>query len=152
RPEVIIHEIDGVKSEPIEEVIIDVPTEYQGTVTTAVSERKGELQNMEIEDNQTRFTYKILTRNLLGLRNQLLTATKGNLIMNNFLIGYVPYTEQPEIYRKGVLIASEPGIAMGYALNTIQERGELFIEPGTQVYEGMIIGINKYEQDLEVNP
>lgn len=151
RPEVIIQMIDGVKSEPIEELIIDVPSEYQGTVTTAVSERKGELQSMDMEGNQVRFTYKILTRNLLGLRSQLLTATKGNLVINNFLLGYVPFTQQPEIYRKGVLIASDGGTAMGYSLNTIQERGDLFIPPGTQLYEGMIIGLNKYESDLEVN-
>lgn len=151
RPEVILQEIDGVKSEPIEELIIDVPSEYQGTVTTAVSERKGELQSMDMEGNQVRFTYKILTRNLLGLRSQLLTATKGNLVINNFLLGYVPFSDQPEIYRKGVLIASDGGTAMGYSLNTIQERGELFIGPGTQIYEGMILGLNKFENDLEVN-
>lgn len=156
RPEVIFQEVDGVKSEPLEEVIIDVPSEYQGTVTSSLSERKAELVNMELDtasaSGQVRFTYKLLTRNLLGLRNQLLTATKGNLVMNNFLIGYVPYTQQEEIYRKGVLLSSDNGVAMGYSLNTIQERGELFIEPSTQVYEGMIIGINKYDADLEVNP
>lgn len=152
RPEVILKEDNGIKTEPLEEVIIDSPSEYQGTITSSLSERKGELVNMEIRDNQVRFTYKILTRNLLGLRNQLLTATKGNLVMNNFLIGYVPFTNQDEIYRKGVLISSDTGTAMGYSLNTIQERGELFVEPGTEVYEGMILGINKYENDLEVNP
>jgi len=89
---------------------------------------------------------------LLGLRNQLITATKGNLVMNNFLLGYVPFTEQEEIFRRGVLISSETGTAMGYSLNTVQERGELFVGPATQVYEGMILGIHKYEADLEVNP
>lgn len=152
RPEVIIQEIDGVKSEPLEELIIDAPSEYQGTITTSVSERKGELQNMEVDGDNVRFTYKILTRNLLGLRNQLITTTKGNVVMNNFFIGYVPYVDQPEIFRKGVLISSETGTAMGYSLNTIQERGDLFVEPGTQVYEGMILGIHKYDNDLEVNP
>ena len=151
KPEVLFQIIDGVKSEPIEELIVDVPEMYQGTVQSEVSGRKGELVNMESDNGQVKFTYKILTRNLLGLRNILLTGTKGNAIMNNFLLGYVPYTPQPEIFRKGVLTASDPGIAMGYSLNTIQERGDLLIEPGTQVYEGMIIGINKYEQDLEVN-
>ncbi len=152
RPEVIFEEREGKKYEPIEEVVIDVPSDYQGTVTQALSERKAELTNLENEGNNVRFTYKILTRNLLGLRTQLLTATKGNLVMNNFLLDYVPYTHQEELYRRGVLISSDTGTAMGYSLNTIQERGELFIEPGTQVYSGMIIGINKYEQDLEVNP
>lgn len=151
RPEVILREIDGVMSEPVEELLIEVPEEYQGTVITAVSERKGELINMEAENGQARISYKILTRNLLGLRNILLTATKGNLIMNNFVLDYVPYTEQPELFRKGVLIASETGTAVAYPMNTIQERGDLFITPSTEVYEGMIVGINKYDQDLEVN-
>ncbi len=152
KPEVIFQYEDGKKMEPIEEVIVDVPEEYQGTVQSALSERKAELQNMEVDNGQAKFTYKILTRNLLGLRNVLLTATKGNAVINNFLLGYVPYTVQPEIFRKGVLIASDSGVAIGYSLNTIQERGELIVEPGAQVYTGMIIGINKYEQDLEVNP
>lgn len=151
RPEVILREIDGVMSEPVEELIIEVPEEYQGTVITAVSERKGELITMESEHGQARLSYKILTRNLLGLRNVLLTATKGNLIMNNFVLDYVPYTEQPEIFRKGVLIASETGAAAAYSLNTVQERGDLFITPATEVYEGMIVGVNKYDQDMEVN-
>lgn len=151
RPEVIMREIDGVLSEPLEELLIEVPEEYQGEVITAVSERKGELLNMETENGHARLSYKILTRNLLGLRTVLLTATKGNLIMNNFVLEYVPYTEQPEIFRKGVLIASETGTAVAYAMNTIQERGDLFITPGTEVYEGMIVGVNKYDQDMEVN-
>lgn len=151
RPEVILRKIDGVLSEPVEELLIEVPEEYQGTVITAVSERKGELIQMETEHGQARLSYKILTRNLLGLRNILLTATKGNLIMNNFVLDYVPYTEQPELFRKGVLIASETGMAVAYPMNTIQERGDLFIGPSTDVYEGMIVGINKYDQDMEVN-
>jgi len=153
RPEVIIQEIEGKKFEPLEELYIEVPTEYQGTVTQALSERKAELLTLEMDDssNQAKFMYKILTRNLLGLRTKLLTETKGNLIINNFLLDYVPYTHQEEMFRRGVLLASEGGTAMGYSLNTIQDRGELIIEPGTQVYEGMIIGIHKYENDLEVN-
>ncbi|MEP7103351.1 MAG: GTP-binding protein [Candidatus Dojkabacteria bacterium] len=152
RPEVLMKEIDGKKFEPLEEVIIDVPSEYQGTVTSALAERRAEMQDLKLENGQARFTYKILTRNLLGLRNILLTQTKGNLVMNNFIIDNVPYTHQTEIYRKGVLISTDPGVAMGYSLNTIQERGELFTEPGTEVYTGMILGINKYDADLEVNP
>lgn len=152
RPEVVLQEIDGKKMEPKEELIIEVPEEYQGVVITAVSERKGELVTMEnISNGQIRLTYHILTRNLLGLRTNLLTATKGNLIMNNFILEYVPYTPQPEIFRRGALVATHPGFAAPYALNTIQERGELFIEGATEIYEGMIIGINKYEEDLEVN-
>lgn len=151
RPEVLIQEENGIKTEPLEQVLIEVPEEYQGVVVGEMSERKGQLINMQSENGQMRFEYNILTRNLLGLRHTLLTATKGNLVINNFLLDYVPYTEQPELFRKGVLIASETGTAMEYAMNTLQERGELIIEPGTLVYEGMIVGINKYEGDLEVN-
>ncbi len=152
KPEVImIKDENGKLTEPMEELLVEVPEEYQGTVITAVSERKGELVTMENENGQTMLTYHILTRNLLGLRNNLLTATKGNLVMNNFIIKYVPYSNQPEPFRRGVLIASAPGAAAAYALNMIQERGDMFIDPATEVYEGMIIGVNKFEQDLEVN-
>jgi GTP-binding protein len=152
RPEVIFREENGVKLEPIEELVIDVPTEYQGSVQAALSERRAEMLDMKIKGANTRFTYKILTRNLLGLRTRLINDTKGNVVLNNFLLEYVPYTKQPEQFRKGVIVSIENGIAMGYALNTIQERGDLFIEPMTPVYEGMIIGIHKYDNDLEVNP
>ena len=152
KPEVIMLKDENDKlTEPREELLIEVPEEYQGTVITAVSERKGELKNMEVENGQAMLTYHILTRNLLGLRNNLLTATKGNLVMNSFIIDYVPYSTQPEPFRRGVLIASAPGVAAAYALNMIQERGDLFIIPATEVYEGMIVGVNKFEQDLEVN-
>jgi GTP-binding protein len=152
KPEVVFQTIDGVKSEPIEEIHIEVPEQYQGAVVSELSERKGDLMSMITESGQSKFEYKILTRNLLGLRHILLTATKGNLIMNNFLVGYVPYTEQPEMYRRGVLVSSENGVAMEYSLNTIQERGDLIIPGATRVYVGMVIGINKYEGDMEVNP
>ncbi len=152
RPEVLFKEENGVKLEPQEEVVIDVPKESISVVTQSLSTRHGELENMEEENGQVRFTYKILTRNLLGLRRELLTATKGNVIMNNFLLDYVPYTNQPEIARKGVIISTDTGTSAGYALNTIQERGTLLVGPGVEVYEGMIIGINKYDMDLEANP
>lgn len=152
RPEVIIKEVDGKKMEPLEELVIHVPSEYQGTVQAALAERRAELSDMRSDGDNFVFNYKILTRNLLGLRNKLLVETKGNVVMNNYLLDYIPFTEQSETYRRGVLISMETGVAMGYSLNTIQERGELFIEPGTKVYEGMIIGQNKFETDLEVNP
>ena len=152
RPEVLMIEEEGKKMEPLEELTIDVPEAYNGAVTSTLSERRVEMINMEIENGHSRFTYKILTRNLLGLRNVLINLTKGNLVMNSFMLGYVPYTVQPEMYRKGVLISTDAGVAMGYSLNTIQERGELIVEPGSAVYEGMILGINKYDDDLDVNP
>ncbi|WKZ30032.1 MAG: GTP-binding protein [Candidatus Dojkabacteria bacterium] len=152
KPEVVMHKENDVLMEPLEELYIDVPEDYVGTITQALSSRNAVLGTMDVENGQAHFIYKILTRNLLGLRLVLLTATKGNVIMNNFLAGYVPVTKQPEPYRKGVLIGTESGKAIAYALNTVQERGDLFIIPGDEVYEGMIIGINKYPEDLDVNP
>lgn len=151
KPEVVFQEEDGVKTEPIEELIIDTPEEYSNAVASVLSTRKAELTNMEVENGQVRYTYKILTRNILGLRNVLLTSTKGNIILNNYLLGYVPFTTQPDQFRKGVLVASESGIAAPYALDMIQYRGDLFIEPATEVYEGMIVGVHKYDTDLDVN-
>jgi GTP-binding protein len=107
---------------------------------------------METDAGRTYFSYKILTTNLLGLRNILITETKGNLIMHNSMLEFVEQSPKVEFFRRGVLISSDTGVAAAYALNTIQERGELFITPATNVYEGMIIGINKYEEDMEVNP
>jgi len=152
RPQVLFQKREDGDYEPLEELVIDTPEEYMGTINGQMSERNAELVDIETENGHSKFTYKILTRNLLGLRNQLLTATKGNAVVNNFMIDYVPVTTQQEMFRKGVLISSDSGIAMGYSLNTIQERGDMFIGPATEVYEGMIIGINKYEQELEVNP
>lgn len=153
KPEVVMKEEDGVKMEPIEELVIDTNEEYSSTVASIMTTRRAELQNIETDDNgEVHYTYKILTRNLLGLRNLLLTNTKGNVVMNNYLAGYVPFDEKiPEPHRKGVLIASESGISMDYALNTIQWRGEMFIGGSEEVYEGMIVGIHKYEEDLAVN-
>jgi GTP-binding protein len=152
RPEVVIKEIDGKKHEPLEELFIEVPEVYGGSVLNIVNSRKGELVDMTTDSGQTVMNFKILTSNLLGLRNLLLTETKGNLIMNNYLIDYVPLAPREEFFRRGVLISLDTGVTVAYTLNTIQERGELLVEPATKVYEGMIIGINKYEQDLEVNP
>ena len=152
RPEVIIKEIDGVKHEPIEDLYIEVPEEYGGTVMNEVNAKKGELIHMENDSGQTKMQFKILTANLLGLRNTLLNETKGNLAMNNYLSEYVPLKEREEFFRRGAIISSHDGVAAAYSLNTIQERGDLLIKPATKVYEGMLIGINKFEQDMEVNP
>jgi GTP-binding protein len=152
KPEVILKEEDGVMMEPIEKLFVDVPENYLGVVTNAVSKRRGDMINMDHMNGQVRFTYRIKTRNLLGLRNELLTLTKGTAVLNNFLDGYTKYTPEDEVPRNGVIISMETGTALGYALNMVQERGELFTNPGTEVYAGMIIGINKYEQDIEVNP
>lgn len=152
KPEVVLIEKEGKKFEPIEELIVDCPSEYLSVITQEVSNRKGELIDIENNDNQTRFTYRILTRNLIGLHRVLMNATKGTAIINSFVYDYVLHSEGENLFRKGVIISAETGTSLGYALTTIQERGQLFIGPSEEVYEGMIIGINNHEQDLEVNP
>ena len=117
-----------------------------------VNERKGTLTNIETEDGTNRFTFRILTRNLIGLHRVLMNATKGTAVVNSFIVDYVPYNKSEELFRKGVIISSETGTASAYALMTVQERGKLFITGSTEVYEGMIIGINNHENDLDVNP
>jgi GTP-binding protein len=108
--------------------------------------------DIERANGVVKMTYKILTRNLIGLRRLLLTATKGNLVMNNHYLEGVKYEPSIELSQNGRIISSASGQALAYALNMIQERGQLFISPMTEVYEGMIIGINKYDEDIYVNP
>ncbi len=152
KPEVVLIEREGISYEPIEELIIDSPSEYLSVITQEVSERKGELIDIENSDQYTRFTYRILTRNLIGLHRVLMNATKGTAVINSFIHDYIPYEERENLFRKGVIISAETGTSLGYALTTIQDRGQLFIGSSEEVYEGMIIGINNHEQDLEVNP
>lgn len=152
KPEVILQNIDGVECEPLEELIIDAPEEYLSAITEEVSGRKGKMVNMENEEGQSRFTYHILTKNLIGLHRNLMTATKGTAIINSAVLEYVPHEKGDDIFRKGVIISSETGTALAYALMSVQERGRLFISGSTDVYEGMIIGITSTMEDIEVNP
>ncbi len=152
KPQVVLIEKDGITLEPLEELIIDSPSEYLSTITQEVSSRNGEMINIETDEDQTRFTYRILTRNLIGLHRVLMNATKGTALMNSFVLEYVPHEKGTELFRKGVIISSETGTSLGYALTTIQERGQLFVGSSEEVYEGMVLGINNHEQDLEVNP
>jgi GTP-binding protein len=152
KPEVILIEREGDNYEPLEELIIDCPTEYISVVTQEVSNRKGEMIDIETEGTQTRFTYKILTRNLIGLHRILVNATKGTAIINSFVTDYMLYRKHEPMFRKGVIVSQETGTTLGFSLTTIQERGQLFVGSSEQVYEGMIIGTNNHEQDLIVNP
>ncbi len=152
KPEIILKKEDGIIKEPQEEVFIEADQQYMGVITSILSDRKAEMIDLKTEGDRNQFTYHVLTRNMIGLRNNLVLATKGDFVMHNFLHQYIPRVNQEKIERKGVIISSETGVATGYSLNSIQERGELFIKPGADVYEGMIIGINKYDKDLEVNP
>lgn len=152
KPQVLYKTIDGVVNEPYEEVTIDVGSEFIGTITEEMSKRKGELQSMTSERNDsTRFVYKISSQNLLGTRNILLTKTKGTVIINTYSLGYFPKTGKMESIRNGVLISSETGTTLGFGLANAQERGTLFIGPAVPVYEGMVVGISTREDDIEIN-
>ncbi len=152
KPEVIIKKIDGRQYEPVETVEIDVSPDYQGVVVELLGKRKGRLQNMEVQENgNIHFTYLIPSRGLLGFRQQLLTATRGEALMNSILSGYEPYFGEIDTHDNGSLVAWETGTATTYALHAAQERGQLYITPGTEVYEGMVVGQHIRENDLDVN-
>ncbi len=152
RPSVIYKEIDGVKCEPMEELVIDVPDEYTGSVIEKLGTRKAEMTNMLVGDRgYTRLEFKIPARGLVGYRSEFLTDTKGNGIMNHVFMGYEPYKGEISPRTKGVLIAFETGKSITYGLYNAQERGTLFIGPGVDVYQGMIIGENPRPEDMEVN-
>ena len=153
-PEVVYSEIDGKKCEPFEFLTIDVPSNYQGTVIEIVSKRKSVLKNLiPSKGNQMHFEYVIPTRGMIGLRNVLITATRGTAVINNVFDCYKPKLDG-EILSKvhGSLIVMEDGVTTGYSLNNIQERGELFVSAGLDVYAGMIIGENAKSEDLVVSP
>ncbi len=152
KPEVIMKEINGQKMEPIEDVILDVPDEYVGAVTQEMGQRRGQMTNMEPDGRgNTRLEYTIPSKNLLGARSDLLTSTKGTLVMNSLFNGYQPLSPALEKIRNGVLIASESGTALAYGLSNAQDRGTTFIDASTPVYEGMIIGLHSRPDDIEVN-
>jgi len=152
KPQVIYKTIDGIECEPYEEATIDVDNEFTGSITEELAKRKGEMLHMNPERNNTmRFVYKISSKNLLGIRNALLTKTCGTAIINTFFLGYFPRIDRMEVARNGVLVAAEAGQALSYGLANVQERGILFIAPGTPVYEGMIVGISSRDADLDIN-
>ncbi|MCX8009163.1 MAG: translational GTPase TypA, partial [Patescibacteria group bacterium] len=152
KPEVILKEIDGVQHEPFEEVTIDIPKEYIGVITEEFGRRRGELLDTKTDDRGiTRMRYRISRRNLLGFRGEILTKTRGTCIFASRMIGYFPEEPHVDKLRNGVLIATETGTSTSYALETVQERGRALIGPGIEVYEGMIIGINNRQEDIEIN-
>lgn len=152
KPEVILKEIDGKTCEPFEELTIDVANEYVSTIIGEVSKRRGILHNQsENSDGTTRLVFEISTRGTLGLRNTLLTASKGTAIMNSIFLRFEPVAGSIPKLRNGVLIAYEAGKAFTYGLNIAQQRGTTFIPPQTEVYAGMIVGVNQREDDLEIN-
>ena len=154
KPQVIIKEIDGVKQEPYEDLLIDIPNEFVGDIMTSLGERNAELVNMDTKETVTILNYVIPSRGLLGFMTNFMTLTKGYGIISHTYKEYRPMPagttslgERPI----GVLVATEQGVATPYAIEHVEERGTMFIEPGVDVYEGMIIGENRYDFDLAVN-
>ena len=150
-PRVLYKEIDGVKCEPIEDVIIDVPEEYLGAVMEKLGARKGTLVDMQLNGNRQKLFYSIPTRCLFGYRSELLTDTRGEGIISTLFAGYEPFRGEIKTRFTSSLVASEKGVSTTYGLFQAQDRGPLFIGPATPVYEGMIVGENPKPDDIEVN-
>ena len=152
RPQVVTIQEDGVEKEPVEELIIEVAPEFVGAVSQEMGVRRAEMRAQEnLPTGSNRLTYIITTRAMIGLRNLMLTATKGTIIMNSLPHGYQEMGAKIPSSRNGVLIAFEKGTSTPYALQSAESRGELFIGPGTEVYAGMIVGLNNRQEDLEIN-
>lgn len=152
RPEVVYKEIDGKKCEPIETLTVEIEPEFVGAVSQELGIRKAELKSQELTSSgATRFTYEISTAALIGLRNNLLTATKGTVIMSSIPNGYRPVDTKYKPERNGALISFESGTSTAYALDTAQARGILYIPPQVPVYQGMIVGLSNKKDDLDIN-
>ncbi len=153
QPEVILHEQNGVKHEPFEFLVIDVPGEYQGAVIEEIGRRRGILKNMlQTPTGEQHLEYQISTRGVIGLKGALMTKTRGTAIMHHVFDEYKPIEEAFSVESHGSLVAFENGTSNAYGLNNCEERGELFIGPGAEVYQGMIIGENSRGEDLDISP
>ena len=152
KPEVITKEIEGQVREPVMEVVVTVPEDYVGTVSSEVGQRRGVLTSQSDDGKGTYFlNFRMTARATLGLRSSLLTLTRGTVILSTSLLGFEKLIPAPPKTRNGVLIAYESGKALTYGLNIAQGRGKTLIDPATQVYEGMIVGINSRQEDIEIN-
>ncbi len=151
KPKVIIKEIDGVKSEPYETLVVDVPEQYSGKAIELVTQRKGDLLVMEPKGDLQHLEFDIPSRGLIGLRNSILTVTAGEAVINHRLRGYDVYKNEIPTRKRGSIVSSETGQVLAYALDRLQDRGRFFVEPGEQVYKGQVIGEYTREKDLEVN-
>jgi GTP-binding protein len=152
RPEIVTKEIDGKRVEPVEDLIIDVPEDFQGVVIAQLGTRKGVMTKMVNHGSgRVRMEFRVPTRGLIGFRSQFLTETKGTGIMNHLFAGWEPWHGPIPSRANGALVADRVGIATAYAIWNLQERGEIFIEPQIDVYEGMIIGENSRPNDMDVN-
>jgi GTP-binding protein len=151
-PEILTRKIDGVLHEPLELLVIDCPEEFIGVVIEKLGSRKGKMMRMVNHGSgRVRLEFHIPSRGLIGLRGEMLTDTKGTAIMNSLFHGYIEWQGDIEKRPTGSLISDRPGVATSYAIYNLQERGIMFISPGTEVYEGMIVGENARDSDLDVN-
>ncbi|WP_224489956.1 translational GTPase TypA [Robertkochia flava] len=151
QPQVIIKEIDGVKCEPVEELTIDLPEDVSGRAVEMVTQRKGEMLSMEPKGERMVIRFHIPSRGIIGLRNQLLTATAGEAIMNHRFLEYQPYKGEIPGRINGSLISMEKGTSIPYSMDKLQERGKFFIHPGEDIYTGQVIGENSRGDDMTVN-
>jgi GTP-binding protein len=152
KPHVITRERNGVKEEPLETLVVEVPAEKLGPVMELVGERRGRLEEMQHRGEYTHATFIIPARGLIGLRTRLLNATQGTAIIHHRFFGYGPWEGELPRRANGVMISMVSGRAVAYGLDGLQERAELFVGPGDEVYEGMIVGENSRDNDLNVNP
>jgi len=152
RPEIVTKVVDGTRMEPVEHLTIDVPETYTGVVIEKLGPRKGEMTKMHNHGSgRVRLEFRVPSRGLIGLRSEMLTETRGTIVMNALFDGYIPYQGEIPQRPTGALIADRQGLTTTYSLNGLQERGRLFVGPGIDVYEGMIVGEHARDNDLDVN-
>src|SRR5689334_2347680 len=152
KPEILTKTVDGKVMEPVELLVIDCPEQFVGVVIEKIGTRKGKMTKMiNHGSGRVRLEFHVPSRGLIGLRSEMLTDTKGTALMNSLFHGYIEWQGDIETRPTGVLVADRPGRASSYAMFNLQERGELFIPPGTEVYEGMVVGENSRNADLDVN-
>ena len=152
RPEIVTRMVDGVRMEPVEHLTIDIPEQYTGVVIEKLGPRKGEMTKMHNHGSgRVRLEFRVPSRGLIGLRSEMLTETRGTIVMNSLFDGYIPYQGEIPQRPTGALIADRSGVTTTYALYGLQERGVLFLDAGVDVYEGMIVGEHSRDNDLDVN-
>jgi GTP-binding protein len=152
KPDIVTRKIDGKIMEPVERLTVDIPEEFVGVVMEQLGARKSEVRNIHNHGyGRVRIDFRVPSRGLIGLRSQLLTDTRGTIVMNSLFDGYIEWQGEIPHRPTGALVADRPGTSTAYALFNLQERGELFVGPGVEVYEGMIIGENAKDNDLDVN-
>ena len=152
RPQVIFKEIDGVKQEPVEELVVEIDQSFVGLITEELAKRQAELKDSWTNSkNVARMVYQVTSRNLLGFRTDILTKTRGQGLFTSRFIHYTPLQDNRTQLRNGALVATERGMVTAYALESVQQRGKTFVEPGEEVYEGQIVGLRHQQGDLDVN-